>query len=97
MRSTRIFLPVFIHWWVVDIVLETARGVSREDLRGFHLFFMVLITIFVHMQTKHIHTEASVYLLLIFALITVVCVCVYGEGFTPVIPGGYLAAGCVCF
>lgn len=72
MRSARIFLSVFIRRWVVDIVLETARHVSREDLRGFHLFFMVLITIFVHththMQTKtHPHTAAavSIHLLLI--------------------------------
>ena len=45
---------IFIRWWVVDIVLETARRVSREDLREFHLFFMVLITIFVH---KHMYPE----------------------------------------
>lgn len=62
MRGPRIFLSVFIRRWVVDIVLKTARRVSREDLRGFHLFFMVLITIFVHTHVcrqKHIHTQCS--------------------------------------
>lgn len=64
MRSARIFPSVFIRLWVVDIVLETARHVSREDLRGFHLFFMVLITIFVHTHThagKNTHTEQQLY------------------------------------
>lgn len=73
MRRARIFPSVFIRLWVVDIVLETARRVSREDLRGFHLFFMVLITIFVHThshagENTHTHGAAaiSIYLLLIY-------------------------------
>lgn len=48
MQDARILLSVFIRPWVVDIIPETARRVSREDLGGFHLFFMALITIFVH-------------------------------------------------